>query len=110
MQVGSISNDEDPSIAVAVGQQGARGPAVSADNIVRKIDPRALGDQRLRIFLCQAGAWRSSARHEKPAVVVIPRRSEERRVGKECVSTVRSRWSPDHSKKKRLSRKTRNKI
>src|SRR3546814_11639979 len=27
-------------------------------------------------------------------------RSEERRVGKECVSTCRSRWSPDHSKKK----------
>src|SRR3546814_19751294 len=26
------------------------------------------------------------------------RRSEERRVGKECVSTCRSRWSPDHSK------------
>src|SRR3546814_12184354 len=26
-------------------------------------------------------------------------RSEERRVGKECVSTVRSRWSPDHYKK-----------
>src|SRR3546814_19126088 len=23
-------------------------------------------------------------------------RSEERRVGKECVSTLRSRWSPDH--------------
>src|SRR3546814_3508147 len=27
-------------------------------------------------------------------------RSEERRVGKECVSTCRSRWSPDHEKKK----------
>src|SRR3546814_17429933 len=27
-------------------------------------------------------------------------RSEERRVGKECVSTCRSRWSPTHSKKK----------
>src|SRR3546814_11009317 len=26
-------------------------------------------------------------------------RSEERRVGKECVSTGRSRWSPSHSKK-----------
>src|SRR3546814_3546836 len=25
-----------------------------------------------------------------------PRRSEERRVGKECVSTCRSRWSPYH--------------
>src|SRR3546814_19580243 len=28
------------------------------------------------------------------------RRSEERRVGKACVSTCRSRWSPYHSKKK----------
>src|SRR3546814_10079687 len=25
-----------------------------------------------------------------------PTRSEERRVGKECVSTCRSRWAPDH--------------
>src|SRR3546814_15691304 len=29
------------------------------------------------------------------------RRSEERRVGKECVSTCRSRWSPYHKKKNR---------
>src|SRR3546814_15031897 len=28
-------------------------------------------------------------------------RSEERRVGKECVSTCRSRWSPYHSKKEK---------
>src|SRR3546814_20763913 len=28
------------------------------------------------------------------------KRSEERRVGKECVSTCRSRWSTYHSKKK----------
>src|SRR3546814_16182622 len=27
-------------------------------------------------------------------------RSEERRVGKECVSTCRSRWSPEHLQKK----------
>src|SRR3546814_9618299 len=27
---------------------------------------------------------------------VLAVRSEERRVGKECVSTCRSRWSPDH--------------
>src|SRR3546814_377876 len=30
-----------------------------------------------------------------------PPRSEERRVGKECVSTCRSRWSPGHKKKKK---------
>src|SRR3546814_13359432 len=29
-----------------------------------------------------------------------PERPEERRGGKECVSTCRSRWSPYHSKKK----------
>src|SRR3546814_5290176 len=29
-----------------------------------------------------------------------PHRSEERRVGKECVSTCRSRWLPYHSKNK----------
>src|SRR3546814_4658554 len=27
---------------------------------------------------------------------LLGRRSEERRVGKECVSTCRSRWSPNH--------------
>src|SRR3546814_18681557 len=30
------------------------------------------------------------------AAVAIEARSEERRVGKECVSTCRSRWSPSH--------------
>src|SRR3546814_12010588 len=28
--------------------------------------------------------------------LLAPDRSEERRVGKECVSTCRYRWSPDH--------------
>src|SRR3546814_12575359 len=32
--------------------------------------------------------------------VLGKRRSDERRVGKECVSTCRSRWSPYHYKKK----------
>src|SRR3546814_13934497 len=27
---------------------------------------------------------------------IVPARAEERRVGKECGSTCRSRWSPDH--------------
>src|SRR3546814_20898540 len=33
-------------------------------------------------------------------------RSEERRVGKECVSTCRSRWSPYHYKKKDIIKTT----
>src|SRR3546814_2255393 len=35
-------------------------------------------------------------------------RSEERRVGKECVSTCRSRWSPCHKKKKKVKKQTPN--
>src|SRR3546814_12198255 len=31
-------------------------------------------------------------------------RSEERRVGKECVSTCRSRWSPYHEQQKQTQR------
>src|SRR3546814_15336576 len=37
-----------------------------------------------------------------------PWRSEERRVGKECVSTCRSRWSQYHYKKKYKTLKIRN--
>src|SRR3546814_11643186 len=33
-------------------------------------------------------------------VVIPPLRSDERRVGTECVSTCRTRWSPYHYKKK----------
>src|SRR3546814_1523865 len=44
-----------------------------------------------------AGAPKRSATLR--AIPCAPR-SEERRVGKECVSTCRSRWSPYHYKKK----------
>src|SRR3546814_11401442 len=40
-------------------------------------------------------------RADPPAGREGDERSEERRVGKECVSTCRSRWSPYHYKKKK---------
>src|SRR3546814_16393389 len=42
-----------------------------------------------------------------PKQVSIRIRSEERRVGKECVSTCRSRWSPYNSKKNKRRKKQR---
>src|SRR3546814_21176395 len=36
----------------------------------------------------------------KLTITTTNERSEERRVGKECVSTCRSRWSPYHTNKK----------
>src|SRR3546814_3317605 len=40
--------------------------------------------------------FRIRRRHHEIHFSQIARRSEERRVGKECVSTCRSRWSPYH--------------
>src|SRR3546814_15271896 len=37
-------------------------------------------------------------------------RSEERRVGKECVSTCRSRWSPYHEKKNKKQKSYRHSL
>src|SRR3546814_16018033 len=51
------------------------------------------------------GGWRINR------TTMVGERSEERRVGKECVSTCRSRWSPDHEQKntnKLPPKKTRN--
>src|SRR3546814_13748663 len=50
-----------------------------------------------------AGSWdedRAGHRHGRPCGRGALWRSEERRVGKECVSTCRPRWSPYHYKKK----------
>src|SRR3546814_8119687 len=41
-------------------------------------------------------AQRLHRRTPLPGSLMGTRRSEERRVGKECVSTCRSRWSPYH--------------
>src|SRR3546814_4163348 len=62
---------------------------------IRSSDLPALGTVRLVVLvrgLCPdniRGGWRD-CRDQRSC------RSEERRVGKECVSTCRSRWSPYH--------------
>src|SRR3546814_19170903 len=49
----------------------------------------------------QAAAHAAQGRDARCRHRTAAPRSEERRVGKECVSTCRSRWSPYHSKKKK---------
>src|SRR3546814_18417661 len=48
-------------------------------------------------------AERRVSRDRNGGVGARRRRSEERRVGKACVSTCRYRWSPYHSKKNKKS-------
>src|SRR3546814_20661958 len=47
--------------------------------------------------ICREYERLAFARHMRQAMIAeFERRSEERRVGKECVSSCRSRWSPNH--------------
>src|SRR3546814_1810553 len=57
-------------------------------NANRKLDRPDEEAMQERIDLIQSSAQLASG--------IISTRSEERRVGKECVSTCRSRWSPYH--------------
>src|SRR3546814_12638589 len=66
------------------GAAGARGGAEAST----KADCRRAG---------QCEDWGANCR----TAAFASQRSEERRVGKECVSTCRSRWSPYHSKTKK---------
>src|SRR3546814_12611441 len=51
-----------------------------------------LEDPRLPMLMAAPARTDDAPEHLHPFVY----RSEERRVGKECVSTCRSRWSPHH--------------
>src|SRR3546814_17458789 len=76
------------------------------------------GDGQLEVVACGSegdggGAWvvgldqpAHKETDEELDHEVECQRSEERRVGKECVSTCRSRWSPYRSNKKKKTKTT----
>src|SRR3546814_14407704 len=72
-------------------------------------DRRTLGGLSIDAFIAlSADAWAEGRQYgafARPGKFARKhsRRSEERRVGKECVSTCRSRWSQSHYKKNKLS-------
>src|SRR3546814_17024629 len=75
------------------------GPRVRPDRIergARLVQRRALMREHRQLPLAHA--------------VDVGPRSEERRVGKECVSTCRSRWEPYHSKKKKYHNTRQQKV
>src|SRR3546814_13672135 len=82
----SASSPRGPSAGRRQGR--SRAHHHHSDSRDRKLEQRqrdqSLPREPLQLVLAQAGV-----------------RSEERRVGKECVSTCRSRWSPYHYKKKK---------
>src|SRR3546814_11111891 len=94
---------------VALGFKLARAARQFATDFIAHLAKAAAGMQGFVghgrdgwIGECGARTWqayRGLARATLPACISTPNccmRSEERRVGKECVSTCRSRWSPYH--------------
>src|SRR3546814_19720865 len=65
------------------------------------------GSERGVALVQQVGEWKRFGSHGLAGGCCGgENRSEERRVGKECVSTCRSRWSPYHYKKKNKTQNT----
>src|SRR3546814_16002101 len=56
------------------------------DDFLGAVSGRTVDDNMLHVLVCLHGCRTKAVGH----------RSEERRVGKGCVSTCRSRWSPVH--------------
>src|SRR3546814_16986824 len=110
--------DDDPQRGIQASQPLKHGdPAVEADPVVdagKHLHDRAVVPRHRRRqpgkAACGGGhpldpvTW-SGGRHQPPGLLATSSsgnmRSEERRGGKECVSTGRYRWSPDNKKKKK---------
>src|SRR3546814_12850647 len=94
MRHGAKAVPDDPELMIA-GMQGL------ADVIVQLDD--ALMDEQMAVLIgVGALMWREALKEAAAKVQTLVAlgklkpRSEERRVGKACVSTCRSRWSPYH--------------
>src|SRR3546814_19098585 len=102
MRISDWSSDvcsSDLRAAASATTAGRGCAAASADRSLRRIRRfRAAGEGARRTF---PDAEQQSRRRGDHLSLPLgsQRRSEERRVGQECVSTCSSRWSPYHYKK-----------
>src|SRR3546814_10898010 len=85
MRISDWSSDVCSSDLIARGMFGAI--------IVDPKDPKAMPKADREYVLIQSELYPNPDSKED---MMQNKRSEERRVGKECVSTCRSRWSPYH--------------
>src|SRR3546814_14319470 len=78
----------NPGLVAIIGARGS-GKTALADMI-------AAGCDSIPDDAWKADEWANPSFLVRARPLVGDARSEERRVGKECVSTCRSRWSPYH--------------
>src|SRR3546814_349390 len=96
-RIGSVAEDAEIVLGVLVVGLGGdavprRGSVAGQAQILLEDLPGVAADPAVGAIAVESvGSWLSAA---APPPCCL--RSEERRVGKECVSTFRSRWSPYH--------------
>src|SRR3546814_12687580 len=78
------------TLAAATPQQGSGVAWDIVEGLTTEIGPRLAGSEAE----ARARAWAEARLKARGFSDVKIARSEERRVGKECVSTFRHRWSP----------------
>src|SRR3546814_7021682 len=66
------------------------------DVTIETIEVDEPADNEVLVRTAACGVCHSDLHFKQGAMPHFPVRSEERRVGEECVSTCRSRWSPYH--------------
>src|SRR3546814_11580936 len=69
---------------------------VEDEDMVRSVAERALSRQGYKVLTATDGEEALEVLARGESIDMMISRSEERRVGKECVGTCRSRWSPYH--------------
>src|SRR3546814_2932995 len=83
--------------ALVTGVQTCALPIFSAERVKRnRIEARSADMIVLADSFYDMNTWDLDGRPESTRREWRRKRSEERRVGKECVSKCRSRWSPYH--------------
>src|SRR3546814_13586750 len=95
MRISDWSSDVCPSDLVGGDDRDADGD----QGLAQVVAAHAAEDQHLQQDAGDRDGKKGDGKADEPV------RSEERRVGKECVSTCRSRGSPYHSKKKQKNSK-----
>src|SRR3546814_18215872 len=94
MRISDWSSDVCSSDLVGIEKSGWRGGRFAPDQ---------RSDRAGQSYAVRRRGWLLVVFFQPPTVDRTHQgtRSEERRVGKECVSTCRSRWSPYHDKQKK---------
>src|SRR3546814_14726565 len=85
LQIGDDRADDPRIVDAAMLKEGA---------VLRREE--SAHEQRRIFAVVELDAAFEGIAVERLALPIPHERSEERRVGNECVSTVRSRWSPSH--------------